>query len=263
MNKRYLLTGISVLLCSGMIALATSIKSKESSSVGVLNDNSLNGINIKMDFTNKTSKDMRDYYTNEGQEFIKKILPDSISSDFALLNVGKQLDKELKDIKFTTINGKEISLKDLKGKKILIDFALTTCGTCEKELNFMSSYDFEKEGIEYIHIYPRDNTSSVKSFYAKTNSKLNEDHIVSETGLNGFRLDDLSITNVPAKIFIDENGIIQYAFVDAITDKETLQLHLERAFDLDTPKILDYLKDESEIEIQADSNTDKDTKEIE
>lgn len=263
MNKRYLLTGISILLCSGMITLAISINSKENSSVNISNDDSLSKFNINMDFTNKTSNDMREYYINEGQEFIKKILPDSISSDFALLNVGKQLDKELKDIKFTTINDKEISLKDLKGKKVLIDFALTTCGTCGKELNFMSSYDFEKESIEYIHVYPRDNTSSIKSFYTKTNSKLNEDHIVSETGLNGFRLDDLSITNVPSKIFIDENGIIQYAVVEAITDKETLQLHLERAFESDTPKILDYLKDESEIEIQIDSNTNEDVKESE
>lgn len=241
-NKKYLFICASIISCSAMFTLAVSMNKKEDTHTEVLKEEIVENTNINLDFTNKTSNDMRSYYTNEGQEFIKKMLPDSISSDFALLNVGKRLDKELKDFTFTTINNKEIKLKDLKGKKVLIDFALTTCGSCESELNFLSSYNFDKENIEYIHIFPRDNTSNVKDFYNKTGSKLKEDHIVSETGLNGFKLDDLSITNVPSKIFIDENGIIQYAFADAITDEETLQLHLERAFNPNIPKMLDYLK---------------------
>lgn len=241
MNKKNMIIGGSILLGSvAVIASIPLIQNNQESNV--TEDASSNIVDFKLDFKNKTSEEMRQYYTAEGQEFIKKILPDSLSSDFALLNVGKQLNKEMKNIKFTTANNKEIKLKDLKGKKVLLDFALTSCNVCEAETKFMSNYDFKKEGIEYLHVFPRDNTSDIKKLFDRADGKFDENHIVSATGLNGFELEDLSITNVPSKIFIDENGIVQYAYVGAFTDKETLQLHLERAFDKEMPKMLDYLK---------------------
>lgn len=243
MNRKNITVYGSILLGSvAIIASIPMLQNRQEVEAEVEKDNSSETINLKLDFKNKTSEDMRNYYTDEGQEFIKKILPDSISSDFALLNVGKQLNKEMKDITFTTVNNTEVKLKDLKGKKILIDFALTSCGTCEAETKFMSNYNFKGEKIEYLHVFPRDNTSEIKSLFEKVGAKYDENHIVSATGLNGFEFDDLSITNVPAKIFIDEQGIVQYAYVGGFNDEETLQLHLERAFDKEIPKMLDYLK---------------------
>lgn len=258
MNKNILMTSICALSCVG-IASVVIINNKNYNNNTQVNTNiTENNTNdkVKLDFSASESKEMRKFYTLEGQEFIKKILPESISSDFALFNVGKSLDNELKDIKFTTINNKEISLKDLKGKKIFIDFALTTCGTCINELNFISSHNFKDDNIEYIHVFPRDTTANIKKLYKDSKLKLKEDSIVSETGLNGFEIGDLNITNVPAKIFIDENGIVQYAVVSGVNDKETLDLHLERAFDPSVPKILDYLKTTEEYEKTKDEEVD-------
>lgn len=198
---------------------------------------------VKLSFENKTISDMQEFYTEEGLEFTKKILPDTISSDFAFFNVGKSLDKELKNFKFTTASGKTIELSSLKGKKVLLDFALTSCGTCQEETNFMSSEDFESNGIEYLHIFPNNSTAEVKEMFKSQNAKFNEDHIVSLTGLNGFKLGDMNITNVPSKIFINEEGIVTYAFVGGIRDKETLTTHTDRAFNPSIEKMLDFLKE--------------------
>lgn len=240
MNKKNMAIFTGILF--GSVVLIATIPLMQNNKETEVVENTTQTSNIKLDFKDKTSEEMRDYYTLEGQEFIKKIFPDSYSSDLALLNVGKSLDKELKDIKFTTVNNREIKLKDLKGKKIVLDFAMTNCGVCTSEANFISNYDFEDSGIEFLHVFPRDNTSDIKNFFKSGDGKFSEEHIVSSTGLNGFEFDDLNITNVPAKIFIDENGIIQYAYVGAVQDKETLELHLKKAFDKSVPKMLDYLK---------------------
>ena len=142
MNKKLLLAGACVI---GSIATVGAILSTNSNkdTDNIINEEPSND-KVSLNFESNNSQDMRKFYSPEGQEFIKKMLPDSISSDFALFNVGKSLDKELKDVKFTTINNKEISLKDLKGKKIFIDFALASCSTCMDELDFIGSYNFKK-----------------------------------------------------------------------------------------------------------------------
>jgi peroxiredoxin len=249
-NKKGLYIGaLGVALCAGAGVFynsANKTNKEYENSIEVIENST-----VELDFTNKTSMQMRDYYTLEGEEFIKKIFPDSLSSDFALLNVGKSVDKELKDVVFTTVDNTEIKLSDLKGKKVVIDFAMASCSVCQGELEFMSNYDYKSEDIEYLHLFPLDSTPDVKTMFDENNGKYDKKHIVSQTGLNGFTIEDVGITNVPAKLFIDENGVIQYAYVGGFNDKETMELHLDRAFGKDTPKMLDFLrsKDESSTEL--------------
>lgn len=234
MNKKHIISCGLIILAGSLVSVPLILNSNTSREESVEEK--------KIDFEGKTSLEIRDYYTNEGLEFIKKIFPDSTASDFALLNVGKQLTQELKDIKFTTTDNKSIYLKDLKGKKVILDFALTNCSTCQSEASFISKHDFEKDGIVFLHIFPRESTQDIKKMIKDVDGVFNSGHTVSSTGTNGFVFEDLNITNVPAKLFIDENGIIQYTFIGGITDEETLNLHLERAFDSEMPKMLDYLK---------------------
>lgn len=199
---------------------------------------------VELEFENKTASDMRNFYNAQGQEFIKKIYPSSIASDFALLNVGKSIEKELSNIKFTTVSNKEMKLSDLKGKKIVLSFALTTCDNCQKEIEFISNYDF-KDAI-FLHVFPINTTSEISYTYKHYNGKYDEDKIVSITGLNGFELSDISLTNVPTKMFINEEGIVTYTCVSGNSDKETLDLHMDRAFGTGE-KMLDYLKTTTEL----------------
>ena len=238
MNKKYIIVFGGCAIALGGIFTIPKFFNINSGQIENVND----FIDIPLNFENKSASDMRASYTEEGLEFIKKIFPDSISSDFALLNVGKQLTKELKDIKFTTADNKLVELKDLKGKKIILDFALTDCQTCQGEMATLSKYDFSKDDIVLLHIFPRHSTQEVKNAFKEAGGEFNSKHIVSSTGTHGFVFEDLNITNVPAKLFIDENGIVQYAFVGGIDDLEKLELHLERAFDENMPKMLDYLQ---------------------
>lgn len=195
---------------------------------------------VELDFTDKTAEQMREYYTLEGQEYIKKIYPDSEDSDVALLTVGKSLDKEFKDISFTTTNNKTIKLKDLKGKKVILDFALKDCPTCQEEFEYLSSKELGENEI-LLHIFPNDTTDEIKNTFKDLNINFNEEHTVSLTGMNDLEFSDFNITHVPTKFYINEEGIVTYITLEALSDSELYNLHYDRAFG-NAEKMLDFLK---------------------
>ena len=53
--------------------------------------------------------------------------------------------------------------------------------------------------------------------------------------------EDFNITHVPAKLYINENGVVTYVTTNSILDDELYEMHYERAFGK-TPKVLDFLK---------------------
>lgn len=188
----------------------------------------------------RTSSEMREFYTPEGEEFIKAIYPDSKDSDLALLNIGKSIDKELSDVKFLKANNESVSLQNLKGKKIILDFALATCPSCQEELSYMSTREANEDEV-ILHIFPRNTTEDIKNIFKELSIKFNSEHIVSSTGMNGLTFEDFSITHVPTKFYINEDGILTYVTTESILDEELYNLHYERAFGNST-KVLDFLK---------------------
>lgn len=58
------------------------------------------------------------------------------------------------DITLLTLDGKKLSLTDLRGKPVLIDFWATTCVTCVKELPEMIRFynDYKDRGVRVIGV---------------------------------------------------------------------------------------------------------------
>ena len=189
---------------------------------------------------NRTASEMREFYTPEGEEFIKAIYPDSKDSDLALLNVGKSIYEEFSEVEFLKANNEVVKLKNLKGKKIILDFALTTCPSCQEELSYLSTKEISDDEV-VLHIFPRSTTEEIKNTYKELSIEFNSEHIVSSTGMNGLTFEDFNITHVPTKIFINEDGIVTYVTTNSILDEQGYSHHYERAFG-DTVKMLDFLK---------------------
>lgn len=240
LKKGILIGGCALVLGVGGVSLYNQNKNDEEVIDKTFEDFETNSTPVKLDFTDKTALDMRSYYTLEGEEFIKKIYPDSSDSDFALLTVGKSIEKELSNVKFKTMTNKEIQLKDLKGKKIILDFGLTSCGNCQNEFDFISKKDVKENEI-FLHIFPNDSSDEIRNIFKESNVELNEENTVSLTGMNDLTFSDFSITHVPAKIYINEKGIVSYVTTDTIFDEENYNLHYERAYGI-SKKMLDFLK---------------------
>lgn len=207
-----------------------------------------NSETVKLDFTieddgttrNRTPQEMREFYTPQGEEFIKTLYPDSSDSDLALVTIGKSIFNEFSNVEFTTADNKEIKLKNLKGKKIILDFALTSCPNCQEEFNYLSKKDTDKDTI-LLRIYPLDNTEAIKQIHKDLGLDFVSNNTVSKTGMNKLTFEDFNITHVPTKIYINEEGIVSYITTNSLLDDETYQLHYDRAFG-NSEKVLDYLK---------------------
>lgn len=188
---------------------------------------------------NRTSQEMREFYTPEGEEFIKTLYPDTSDSDFALVTVGKSISKEFSNIEFTTASNEKVKLENFKGKKIILDFALTTCPSCQEELSYLSTKSLNEDEV-LLHIFPRNTTEEIKKVYKDLGIEFDNKNIVSSTGMNGLTFEDFNITHVPTKIYINEDGIVTYISTNTLSDNETYDLHYDRAFG-EGKKMLDFL----------------------
>ncbi|MES2502331.1 MAG: TlpA disulfide reductase family protein, partial [Pseudomonadota bacterium] len=66
---------------------------------------------------------------------VKKLLiPIAILALLVFLGLSLSNKSQAPDITFTTIEGKKISMADLKGKVVLINFWATDCPGCIKEM---------------------------------------------------------------------------------------------------------------------------------
>jgi peroxiredoxin len=73
---------------------------------------------------------------------------------FILINVINRTANQAPDVTFTSITGKKIALKELRGKPVIITFWATDCPGCIKEIpHFIDLYtQYHPQGLEIIAV---------------------------------------------------------------------------------------------------------------
>lgn len=84
----------------------------------------------------------------------KLIIPAAILALLIVLGLSLSNKTQAPSITFTTIEGKKISMADLKGKVVLVNFWATDCPGCIKEMpNLINTYkDYKTKGFEVISV---------------------------------------------------------------------------------------------------------------
>lgn len=69
-------------------------------------------------------------------------------------NLINHISSKAPDVTFTTITGKKIAMKDLRGKPVIVTFWATDCPTCIKEIpDLIDLYaKYHKQGLEIIAV---------------------------------------------------------------------------------------------------------------
>lgn len=80
--------------------------------------------------------------------------PFAILALLAFLVFNLTRSPQAPDVTFTTIEGKKISMADLKGKVVLVNFWSTDCGVCVKEMpSLVNAYHtYQTRGFEIIAV---------------------------------------------------------------------------------------------------------------
>ncbi len=125
------------------------------------------------------------------------------------------------DFTLATLNGDIVSLNDLKGKVILLNFWATWCPPCRKEIpDFIKLYDkYNKDGLEIVGVTLNSGAlKDVQTFVKqnKMNYPILTDIDGQETQMTAMKYGkavNQPITGVPTSFIIDRDGYIVKMYI--------------------------------------------------
>ena len=117
------------------------------------------------------------------------------------------------ELKLETIDGKEVSLEDFRGKKVFINFWATWCPPCRAEMPDIQRF-YEDEDVVVLAVnlsHTEDSLSTVKSFIEDGGFTfpvlLDKEGKVAET---------YKVYAYPTSYLIDSDGRVQYTALGAM-----------------------------------------------
>ena len=145
-------------------------------------------------------------------ELIKKMIVDREAPDFSLLN----------------LDGKRVSLVDLRGKVVVLDFWATWCTPCIASMPAMKMLSSQHPEVDFLFIATRepgtDAEARVRSYVRNNKFPVNVliDRSTSKDSKTVSVADAYKLTGIPAKIIIDSHGKLRFLTVGYSSDKELI-----------------------------------------
>ncbi len=146
------------------------------------------------------------------------------------------LSQEAPDFTLPTMTGANITLSELEGTPVVINFWATTCPHCIVELPYFEAVAQESEGeIKVIAINVGESASIIQSVLQSIFDY--EPTMIVALDKNGevfvnYCQEDNSRWYIPFTVFVDSEGIVQYLQIGAFQTKTELWDTLDSVFEL-------------------------------
>jgi len=136
-----------------------------------------------------------------------------------------QVGKPAPDFQFQGPDEQPISLSDLKGKPVLINFWQIRCDPCRREMPYLQQiYDqWQGRGLVLLAINIGENPSQVAEFMQSQGLSL---PVLLDSG--GRIAQQYGIRAIPTSFFIDKDGIIQDIRIGAFRSKAEIESSLSK-----------------------------------
>lgn len=138
---------------------------------------------------------------------------------------GVAAGEQAPDFQLQDLNGQAISLSDLRGKPVLINFWATWCPPCRGEMPYLQEIyeEWAGSGLVVLAVNLGESPAEVEDFRQSQNLTftvlLDARQTVGQT---------YNITAIPTTFFIDKNGIIQEWVTGAFPDKTQIENRLSK-----------------------------------
>jgi len=117
----------------------------------------------------------------------------------------------------STVDGKQVSLSQFKGKPVIINFWATWCPPCRLEMPALEeiSHQAADKGFVLLAVNQEEDAATVKTFLTQ-----NKYDYLSVLDLDGAVSAKYQVTGIPTSIFVDANGIVQEMHTGTLPDAQ-------------------------------------------
>ncbi len=138
---------------------------------------------------------------------------------------GTQVGNLAPDFQLQSLDGQTVSLGNLQGKPVLINFWATWCGPCRSEMPYIQEIyeEWTNKGLVVLAVDIGESSSEVEEFMQGYN--------LSFTVLLDTKQDvaqRYNITGIPTTFFLDKDGIIQDKVIGAFQNKAQIENRLSK-----------------------------------
>jgi len=138
---------------------------------------------------------------------------------------GAQVGNLAPDFQLQSLDGQTVSLGNLQGKPVLINFWASWCGPCRSEMPYIQEIyeEWVDKGLVLLAINIGESSSKVEEFMQGLN--------LSFTVLLDTKQDvaqRYNVTGIPTTFFIDKDGIIQDKVIGPFQNKTQIENRLSK-----------------------------------
>jgi len=133
---------------------------------------------------------------------------------------GTQIGNLPPNFQLQYLDGQSVSLSDLRGKPVLINFWATRCPPCVSEMPYLQEIynEWSETELMLLAINTGEGSTKVKEFMQSNNLSL---PVLLDTKQDVAQR--YNIRGIPTTFFIDKNGIIQAVNIGAFPNKEAIE----------------------------------------
>ena len=132
-------------------------------------------------------------------------------------------EKIAPDFQLKNLEGELVTLRDFRGKPVLINFWATWCPPCREEMPYLQQvYDeWTSKGLILLTIDIGESPTTINKFFAENNLSL---PVLLDTDKEIGQA--YGITGIPETFLIDKDGIIRKKQIGAYPDKKAIESDL-------------------------------------
>jgi len=138
---------------------------------------------------------------------------------------GSQVGDLSLDFQLNELDGETVSLGELRGNPVMINFWATWCPPCRNEMPYLQQVydDWKDKGLILITIDLRESSSQVREFLQSNNLSL-----PTLLDTDGKVAGEYSITGIPTTLFINKYGVIRARKVGGFSSAQDIEGYLRK-----------------------------------